>query len=378
MQVDTVIVGAGPGGLAAARAAKRVGKRVLVIDDNWGPGGQIWRGRAGLIVEGVEFQFGRQLASLDVDYGQLILACGARELFLPFPGWTLPHVLGAGGLQALVKTGLHIQGKRVVVAGSGPLLLAVAANLNTAGATVVLVAEQASWGSLMRFGLGLWRWPAKIVQAFELASWNYRAGLWPVEASAGAVKMSDGRTWECDYVACGFGLVPNVELALLAGCRLRDGFVAVDEYQKTSVDGVYAIGELTGIGGVEKAEAEGEAAGSGQRLQGNHAGFVRTLRECFALRPELKDLVRADTVVCRCEDVRYGQLQGYRSRREAKLQTRCGMGPCQARVCGPAVEFLLGWEADRVRPPVLPVRVKDLIGASEKATSLPGGEARCD
>ena len=212
MQVDTVIVGAGPGGLAAARAAKRVGKRVLVIDDNWGPGGQIWRGRAGLIVEGVEFQFGRQLASLDVDYGQLILACGARELFLPFPGWTLPHVLGAGGLQALVKTGLHIQGKRVVVAGSGPLLLAVAANLNTAGATVVLVAEQASWGSLMRFGLGLWRWPTKIVQANELASWNYRAELWPVEASAGAVKMSDGRTWECDYVACGFGLVPNVEL----------------------------------------------------------------------------------------------------------------------------------------------------------------------
>lgn len=362
MKVDTVVVGAGPGGLAAARAAKRVGKRVLVIDDNWGPGGQIWRGREDLLIEGVEFQFGRQLAQLDVGYGQLILACGARELFLPFPGWTLPHVLGAGGLQALVKTGLAVKGKRVVVAGSGPLLLAVAANLKKAGAEVVLVAEQASWKSLMRFGFGLWRSPSKIVQAIKLANGNYRAGLWPVEASVGGVTMSDGKRWDCDYLACGFGLVPNVELASLAGCHLQDGFVAVDEYQKTSVDGLYAIGELTGIGGVEKAEAEGEAAGSGQKLQGSHAAFVHSLRDCFALRPELKDLVRSKTLICRCEDVRFGELQGFASRREAKLQTRCGMGPCQGRVCGPAIEFLLGWEADRVRPPVLPVRVKDLIG----------------
>ena len=367
MRHDTVIIGAGPGGLAAARAAKRIGKRVLLIDDNWGPGGQIWRGYSGLDIDGIDKRYSTQVSDLDLDCEQLILACGARELFLPFPGWTLPHVVGAGGLQALVKAGLKIQGKRVVVAGSGPLLLAVAANLSKAGAEVVLVAEQASWGSLVGFGVSLWRWPEKIIQAAGLATSRFRASVWPVAAEPGRVVMSDGQTLQCDYLACGFGLVPNLELAMLAGCKIESGFVSVDAMQETSVRGIYAVGELTGIGGVEKAEAEGEAAGSRTALRGNHGAFVELLRQCFALREELKSLAKPDTIVCRCEDVTLGKIAACSSKREAKLQTRCGMGACQGRICGSALEFLRGWPPDTVRQPVHPVSVQDLLKQKETA-----------
>ncbi len=367
MRHDTVIIGAGPGGLAAARAAKRIGKRVLLIDDNWGPGGQIWRGYDGLEIEGIDKHYSTQISDLDLDCQQLILACGARELFLPFPGWTLPHVVGAGGLQALVKSGLNIKGKRVVIAGSGPLLLAVAANLSKAGADVVMVAEQASWRSLISFSINLWRWPEKISQAVGMTTSKFRASLWPVEAEPGRVLMSNGRSWKCDYLACGFGLVPNLELAMLAGCKIENGFVSVDERQQTSAKGICAIGELTGIGGVEKAEAEGEAAGSGTSLKGDHAKFVSLLRQHFALRPELKSLAKPETIVCRCEDVALGKIEACLSKRESKLQTRCGMGPCQGRICGSALEFLLGWPPDTVRQPVHPVSVRELLRPKETA-----------
>ncbi len=358
--IDTVIIGAGPAGLAAARGARSVGRSALVIDENWSGGGQIWRGQARQ-VEGVAFDFERQVASLDeLSYKRLILACGARELFLPFPGWTLPHVMGAGGLQALVKNGLKVQGKRVVIAGSGPLLLAVAANLEKAGAVVLLVAEQTSWAKLSRFAFGLLRSPAKLAQGIELRNSKFRAGLWPVEAYEGGVEMSDGRRWSCDYLACGFGLTPNLELARHVGCAVEGGVVVVDQWQRTNVAGICAVGEMTGIGGVEKAEAEGWAAGSGGRLQGEHGRFVKLLETSFALRSELRRLAKPNTIVCRCEDVQLYKLEGLSGRREAKLQTRCGMGACQGRICGPILGFIQGWEADRVRPPSVPLRVEDL------------------
>ncbi len=361
MKVDTLIVGAGPAGLAAARGARSVGRKALVIDENWNGGGQIWRGQGRLVV-GVAFEFERQVVDLrGLEYDRLILACGARELFLPFPGWTLPHVVGAGGLQALVKNGLDVRGKRIVIAGSGPLLLAVAANLTKAGAEVLLVAEQTSWTKLARFAAGLWRWPSKMAQGILLGNPRYRAGLWPVRADAGGVTMSDGRRWDCDYLACGFGLVPNLEVPRLAGCAVVDGFVEVDEWQRTSVDGVYAVGEITGIGGVEKAEAEGWAAGCGTKIQGDHARFVSRLAESFELRTGLRGLATPDTIVCRCEDVKLCKIVGFHDRRDAKLQTRCGMGACQGRICGPILEFLYGWEAERARPPILPTKVSDFV-----------------
>ena len=176
----------------------------------------------------------------------------------------------------------------------------------------------------------------------------------------------------CDYLACGFHLVPNLELAELLGCEIDGGTVKVDEFQQTSVPRVYAAGEATGIGGLELSLVEGEIAGlaiagrhdEARRLfpmRAKQRRFGDLLNRTFALRDELKSLPEAETIVCRCEDVVFDRLRGHDSWRAAKLQTRCGMGPCQGRICGGAVEFLFGWKAESVRPPILPVRVDSLI-----------------
>ncbi|HEU5131526.1 MAG TPA: hypothetical protein VFT26_05460, partial [Pyrinomonadaceae bacterium] len=176
----------------------------------------------------------------------------------------------------------------------------------------------------------------------------------------------------CDYLACGFHLVPNLELAELLGCDIDNGAVAVDEFQQTSAMQVYSAGESTGIGGLELSLVEGEIAGlavagkhdEARRLfpaRTKQRRFADLLNRTFALRDELKTLAEAQTIVCRCEDVTFDRLRGHDSWRAAKLQTRCGMGPCQGRICGSAVEFLFDWKAESVRPPILPVRVQSLL-----------------
>ena len=342
-------------------------------------------------------------APLCLRWKKLILATGARELFLPFPGWTLPGIMGPGGLQALVKNGWPIEGKRVLLAGSGPLLLAVADGLRRYGAEIIAVIEQAARARVNRFGLGLWRHPSKLWQGFALklglAGVPYHYSAWPARAEGNErvqrVTLTDGyKAWqvECDYLACGFGLMPNIELPMLLGCELAEGFVQVDSLQATSVPNIYCAGEPTGIGGADCALVEGQIAGyaaSGQTSQaeGFFAArrswhqFRRSLAEAFALRPELKRLADDSTIVCRCEDVTMGQICAFRGWREAKLQTRCGMGACQGRTCGAATRVLLGWGMESVRPPVLPARVQSLI--SEKATNggkptpMPAPTAEC-
>lgn len=408
---DVVIAGAGPAGLAAAWRAAKEGLSVVVVDDNPNPGGQIWRGEHDKPsssearvwferIRSVNIRFvhgarifqqaqpGKLLAEtpgavVELNYTNLILAIGARERFLPFPGWTLPNVIGAGGLQALVKTGLSIAGKRVVVAGTGPLLLAVAAYLREHGANVLLIAEQAPPLRLARFGAHLIA-SGKATQAHELRrrlrGVKYLHNCWPVAAHGdeqlASVTLQRGRKrWavECDYLACGFHLVPNLELAELLGCEIENGAVRVDQFQQTNVPQIYAAGETTGVGGLELSLVEGEIAGlavanrqqEAQKLfsvRAKQRRFARTLNETFALRDELKDLAAGETIVCRCEDVEFGRLKRYESWRAAKLQTRCGMGPCQGRVCGPAVEFLFGWKVESVRPPVFPVRIESMLG----------------
>jgi D-hydroxyproline dehydrogenase subunit alpha len=418
---DVLVVGAGPAGMAAAWRAAQSGLRVCVVDDNPAAGGQIWRGgppeaqvwferirsvEVELISGARVFQQsspGTLLAETnsgvcELSCKSLVLATGARERFLPFPGWTLPNVMGAGGLQALVKTGLPIEGKRVVVAGSGPLLLAVAAYLRGRGANVLLIAEQAPVSQLARFGIGLLSHRKKLLEGWALkkdfsrkgakaqSQTRYLSGCWVAEAHGtekleGVTLVHRGvhrgvrgeKRWRvaCDYLACGFHLMPNVELAELLGCCIESGSVTVDEFQQTTVANVYSAGETTGIGGLELSLVEGEIAGLAAAKKHDAARdlfpvrlkqrkFADLLNRTFALRGELKHLSTPETIVCRCEDVTFERLRAHTSWRAAKLQTRCGMGPCQGRVCGGAVEFLFGWRAESVRPPVFPVKIDSL------------------
>jgi D-hydroxyproline dehydrogenase subunit alpha len=379
-----VIVGAGPAGMAAAVRARESGQPVTVLDDNPAAGGQIWRGGKGspwfdrFSQSGARLLTGTRVISgnaarrtlqveaaqdsSEISYDTLILATGARELFLPFPGWTLPNVMGVGGLQALVKSGLQVAGKRIVVAGSGPLLLAVASYLRKHRAVVPIVAEQAPWISLLKFTARLS--PAKLLQAASLAPRSYQPNTWITSAAGNRklehVHLNDGRTIPCDYLAVAYGFVPNTELATHLGPS----------------DRIYAAGECTGIGGVELSVIEGEIAGYNaagrpdlaRKLFPARAAaqrFAAALNATFAPRAELRALAQPDTLICRCEDVPLGRVQSAGSWREAKLHFRCGMGPCQGRICGPAVRFLLGWEPESIRPPVFPARVASLISNKE-------------
>jgi NADPH-dependent 2,4-dienoyl-CoA reductase/sulfur reductase-like enzyme len=294
--------------------------------------------------------------------------------------------MGAGGLQALAKGGWPVEGRKIAIAGSGPLLPAVARYLCERGADVRLIAEQAPRAALARFAFRLALHPEKAIQAIGLGGSlfgvRYLTSCWPVaargEGRLESVTFRRGaKTWTepCDYLACGFGMVPNLELAALMGCRMSQTGVAVDEYQRSSTPDVYCAGEITGIGGLELALVEGEIAGlaatgrletAQRRFGAREAGrrFAAAMERAFAPRAELKTLPQPDTLVCRCEDVPLGPIRSCRGWREAKLHTRCGMGPCQGRVCGPALEFLQGWKVESVRPPVFPAAVSSLIGGS--------------
>jgi len=453
---DVLVIGGGPAGMVAAARAAECGVRVGIVDDNFRLGGQIWRNAsdharsndarfddarsnvsqnnvsqyqnneaqnteasrsAGWVrASGATVLCGLRVVhqpeagvllaeNLDgfceLTYDKLVLATGARERFLPFPSWTLPNVMGAGGLQAMVKSGLPIQGKRVVVAGTGPLLLAVAAYLRKHGAEIPVICEQASWRDLAKFGLALSVWPEKIIQGIQLkrdlAGVPFASNSWPLAAHGQQIlesvtisRAGKNQNIPCDYLACGFHLIPNVELPLLLGCGLSNGCVQVDDFQTTTVPFVFCAGEPTSIGGVELALIEGQIAGLAAAGHASEAKalfpkrqkgrrFAQLLDRTFRLRPELRSLPSPETMVCRCEDVPYSCVRQHRSWHEAKLHTRCGMGPCQGRVCGPATQFLFNWNPDSVRPPVFPARVETLAavtGQSQRQHSeVTGGQS---
>ncbi len=222
-----------------------------------------------------------------------------------------------------------------------------------------MICEQASRSSLARFGLALLLQPGKMRQGFflrkQLSGIPYLADCWPVAArghkALEEVVISQGfnigtktRTISCDYLACGFHLVPNTELAQLLRCTLRNGLVQTDDLQRTSVPEIFCAGEPTGVGGLELALVQGQIAGLAAGGRSDSAqllfaarkkmrSFARALDRTFALRRELRRMPRPETIVCRCEDVAYSRLVQHRSWRAAKLQTRCGMGPWQGRVC---------------------------------------------
>ena len=298
-----------------------------------------------------------------VGYERLVLATGARELFLPFPGWTLPGVVGVGGAQALLKAGARFEGLRVVVAGSGPLLLAVAAALKQAGARIVGIAEQAPLSRLAAFGAGLWRQPHRIAEGLGYAA-TLRGVALPDghvgprgarrrgRPSGGPGRHAGGRA--VGVRRPGLRLRPRAEPGAAAPPRLRDDGrgVVVDASQRTSRDGVFAAGELCGIAGVDHALATGAIAGLAAAGRGTppalaarrarETGFAGRLARAFALRDEL--LVarspRHDRLPLRGRPARpprrgrlgargeaaharrHGRLSGSRVRRGARLPPR--------------------------------------------------------
>ena len=420
---DLLIIGAGPAGMAAALAAAPTGARITLVDDNPQPGGQIWRDGPTVVLPPAARRAREALArhgnirllqatrvvglatplphakapALLLENAErgwtqhshrIVLCTGARELLLPFPGWTLPGVTGAGGLQALIKAGLPVQGQRIVLAGTGPLLLAAAATATHAGARVVRVAEQAPWSALVRFAAQLPRWPAKALQAATLLNPALRAGAHVLQAQGDgqvqSVHLRRGLQGEellpCDRLACGFGLIPNTELGQLLGCALGGPLsggrgLAVDAQMRTSVPGVYAAGECTGFGGSERALVQGRIAGHAATGHVQQAlalapqlaqwdGFARALEASFALHEALKALPQPDTLVCRCEDVPHSALAPRTGWIDAKLHTRCGMGACQGRVCGAAAQHLFGWTPAGPRHLLAPARIGTLAAGA--------------
>ncbi|MEV8629389.1 NAD(P)/FAD-dependent oxidoreductase [Streptomyces sp. NPDC051079] len=450
---DLAIVGAGPAGLAAAVTAADLGLSVVLLDAGRSLGGQYYRSpapelgaerpqalhhdwqafasreerlrAAGRIDHHPESHVWAVLPNgqgwtlharrsdetpTTVHASTVLLATGAYERQLPFPGWTLPGVVGAGGAQAMLKSGLVLPGRRVVVAGSGPLLLAVAATLAAAGARVPAVVEAAAYGGYARSTGTLLRNPAKLIEGARYGAALARHHVRPltrhavVEAhgtdrvEAVTVARLD-RDWRpvpgtarripCDALAVGHGLVPELSLATSLGCATRtatDGTVALalSADQRTSVPGIWAAGETGGIGGAQLALTEGELAAHAIAVSLGRAPRREATARIRRTRNRLRAFADAmgaahrpgegwtawvgeDTDVCRCEEVRAGRIReaveelGARDPRTVKLLTRAGMGWCQGRMCGPAVAALCGAGAtpDR-RPLACPVPLRHL------------------
>ncbi|MBL7255506.1 NAD(P)/FAD-dependent oxidoreductase [Paractinoplanes lichenicola] len=455
---DVLVVGAGPAGLAAADAARRAGAQVVLLDAAADAGGQYWRHlpkerpaanervlhhgweRFAALRGSNEVLTNAQVwlaerhddrpPTLHVLVGPadgnhrvprtfapraLVLATGAYERTLPFPGWELPGVFTAGAAQALAKSERIAVGRRVLVAGAGPFLLPVASTLLRTGSRVVGVLEVNGWGRLRKAWTAR---PAELLstrhKAGELAGYvrdlarhrvPYRAGL-AVIAAHGTDRVrkvtvarlnplwapipGTERDIDVDAVCVSHGFVPRSELA--AGCAMANGRVLTDENGLTSVPGVYAAGEITGIGGADLALAEGATAGlaaaggtptrAQMRTKKEQRRFAVRLEEAHGIRQGWTGWLDDTTIVCRCEEVTAGDLRrgahdtGSRGLRSLKLSTRAGLGVCQGRVCGRTVEELLHRHTGGLldpgrtenRPLAAFVRMGELAGLTQEDT----------
>ncbi|MFJ4834686.1 FAD-dependent oxidoreductase [Streptomyces sp. NPDC088747] len=449
-----VVIGAGPAGLAATLAAAARGIRVTLIDSAAEAGGQFYRRPAAAfgarrpralhhqwrtwerlargLAQGVEAGTVEHLAGhhvwlvergasgvagaaggapsgaftvhaltgplqeapVTIRGDAVLLATGGYEKVLPFPGWTLPGVVTAGGAQAMLKGSLAVPGRTAVVAGTGPLLLPVATGLAAAGVEIAALVESADPRTLARKAGALAAQPGKVAEGAQYAIQllRHRVRLLSrhtvVEAhgderltavtvaaldTEGRVRAGSERRIACDTLAVGHGMLPHTDLAESLGCRIDGLVVHADAEQRTDVPGVWAAGETTGIGGSALSLAEGHIAGHSvaARLNGREPDprewaraaksrtgareFFAAIETVYAPPAHWADQVTDDTVVCRCEEVTGGQIReavgelGAGDVRTVKLLTRAGMGWCQGRICEPAVAGLAGCEQSAAR-----------------------------
>ena len=428
---NVVIIGAGPAGLSASLAAAAAGAPVLLIDSNPRLGGQYWRMSAddfqdqhnqhfdldtGLLLinavkarKEIEVWSGSQIWSATnkdgkntlrviyqgkeriVNTENLILCTGAYDRTLPFPGWDIPGVMTPGGVQSLLKGHGVLAGRRVVVAGSGPFLLPVAAGVVKAGGSVVALLEANKSRRWLTSFFVLLENISKIKEAFYYiktiseAKVRARFGQAVIAAHAASngelesvdiakidrnFRIKKVQNIKCDVAAIGWGFTADTSLAGSLGCNQLvakdDGVVVwVDGEQQTSIPGVFAAGEITGIGGSDLSMAEGVIAGisaakfggcnvevlkAHRKRRAKRQRFANALIRAYPIKPGWKSWLRDETIICRCEEVCLSDLKhsinelGATDSRTAKLLTRCGMGLCQGRICGRFVVDLVANE----------------------------------
>jgi len=443
---DVVVIGAGPAGLAATATAAGAGLSTLLLDENAGPGGQVWRSISSTPVKsramlGDDYWAGESIvqaarasgaeiihratvwsldrnldiavsiggASAFVKAKRVILATGALERPFPIPGWTLPGVMTAGAAQTMLKSSGLVPDGRTIIAGQGPLLWLLAAQILRLGGRIDRVLDTAHGEARFRALPKLLAQPGTLAKGLHYTIWLRARGipLWdaiqPIEilggTSTAGLRFRDRtgaeREIQGDAVAMGFGLKPETQLADLAGCAfgfdeasrqflpLRDG-----EGRAHGAAGVYLAGDGAGIAGADAAELAGEqaaltlladqgmAVSSARRREiaarlARIGRFRQGLEAAFAFPAELARSLPDAAILCRCEAVTAGALRSTVEKRaeeinRAKAFCRVGMGRCQGRLCaGAAAEILAaarGVELPAVgrlrgQPPVKPLAV---------------------
>ncbi|WP_284752182.1 FAD-dependent oxidoreductase [Arthrobacter sp. efr-133-R2A-120] len=440
VSTDVAVLGAGPAGLAAAVSAAETGAAVVLVDAGAQPGGQFWRHRPETVVPepdgrghhgwksyldlrarfdaarhqglitylpGLQVWMAQQNQPTQADDAgftlrttptvavaasgagvgaqaivarRLVLCPGGYDRQLPVPGWDLPGVMAAGGIQAFIKANGILPGKRFVIAGTGPFLLPVAANIAEAGGKVLAVLESSSptaWLPHLRAAAGV---PEKALEGAQYAAvfarhripYRTRSIVTEVLGSRilgmdrvsgvrtakvdveGSARPGTERIYEdVDVVGFGWGFTPQMELPLSFGIETRidaDGSLVgvVDERQESSVPGLYLAGEVTGVGGATLAVLEGTAAGTAaaggavvpEKTAARHRRFAEAMHGAHPVPAAWQDWLSPETTVCRCEEVTAGQIMeareslGAHDARTLKSFIRAGMGWCQSRVCG--------------------------------------------
>lgn len=452
-RADFAIVGAGPAGMAAATLAAELGLDTIVFDEQDAPGGQIYRAVERAAPDsplGADYLVGRKLAgafrasgaryrprstvwhidpdgvvSLAVEgrgetiaARRILLATGGIERPVPIPGWTLPGVMTAGAAQILLKTAELVPAGRAVLAGQGPLLYLVAAQLLRAGAPPAAILETTPGGNYRAAASHLgaaWAGRDAIAKGLGWLRELHRAGV-PIRRRVSGLRAVghdkvEGVAWDggelaADLLLVHDGVIPDTHITRSLG--LAHGWdpaqccwqPSIDPWGTSTLPTVAVAGDGGGFAGAEAAVLSGRLAalaaatalgaiGDAERDRRAAPIHVALARE-GAVRPFLDALYRPSasltppddrTIMCRCEEVTAGAIRraarlGAQGPNQAKAFTRCGMGPCQGRLCGPLVAALIaevhggpvsGIEPFRPRAPYKPITLGALAGLAEPA-----------